>query len=56
MNTIIELPVFKKLKKENNEVFLQPDDEKHIELLKTMYQSYFQHDALINEIKHMFFP
>lgn len=56
MNTIIELPVFKKLKKDNNYSHLQPDDEKHIVLLKTMYESYYQLDPFTTDISHMCFP
>ena len=56
MNTIIDLPVFKKLKKDNNSITLQAKDEKHIELLRSMYESYYHIDKKTKKITHMCFP
>lgn len=55
MNTIIELPVFKKLKKDNQSLNIQEEDESHIRLLRNMYESYYQVDES-GQITHMMLP
>lgn len=55
MNTIIELPVFKKLKKDHQTLNVHEEDECHIKLLRNMYESYYKGDAS-GEITHMMLP
>lgn len=55
MNTIKELPVFKKLKKDHQSLNIHEEDECHIRLLRNMYESYYKVDAS-GKVTHMMLP
>ncbi|KAL6936047.1 hypothetical protein ACO0OL_002238 [Hanseniaspora opuntiae] len=55
MNTIIELPVFKKLKKDHQTLNIHEEDECHIRLLRNMYESYYKVDES-GQVTHMMLP